>query len=182
MKKFVCIVALIICHLTIAQEKGIISGTLLDKEMNNEPLSFASVVVKGTAIGTETDLDGNFTLSVTSGSQTLVFNFLGYKTLEVPVVVISGETITVSSILEAAEGVALEEVTLKASTSKQKESALLLEQRKATTIKESIGVERLRVLDLQQDHACQVQMGRRRLHSGKFNSDKKDQEFYSSVD
>ena len=144
MKKFVCIVALIICHLTIAQEKGIISGTLLDKEMNNEPLSFASVVVKGTAIGTETDLDGNFTLSVTSGSQTLVFNFLGYKTLEVPVVVISGETITVSSILEAAEGVALEEVTLKASTSKQKESALLLEQRKATTIKESIGVERLR--------------------------------------
>ena len=144
MKKFVCIVAFIICQLTIAQEKGIISGTLLDKEMNNEPLSFASVVVKGTAIGTETDLDGNFTLSVTSGSQTLVFNFLGYKTLEVPVVVISGETITVNSILEAAEGVALEEVTLKASTSKQKESALLLEQRKATTIKESIGVERLR--------------------------------------
>ena len=98
MKKFVCIVAFIICQLTIAQEKGIISGTLLDKEMNNEPLSFASVVVKGTAIGTETDLDGNFTLSVTSGSQTLVFNFLGYKTLEVPVVVISGETLSLIHI------------------------------------------------------------------------------------
>ena len=42
-------------------------GKLLDKEMNNEPLSFASVVIKGSVIGTETDLEGNFSLSVNSG-------------------------------------------------------------------------------------------------------------------
>ena len=127
----------------MAQVKGTITGILLDKEMNNEPLSFASVVIKDTAIGTETDLDGSFSLSVDSGSYILVFNFLGYKTLEVPVIVVAGETVRVNSALEAAEGVSLEEVKLKASTSKQKESALLLEQRKATTIKESIGAERL---------------------------------------
>ena len=60
----------------MAQEKGIVTGKLLDKEMNNEPLSFASVVIKGTVIGTETDLEGNFSLSVNSGSYVLVFNFL----------------------------------------------------------------------------------------------------------
>ena len=127
----------------MAQEKGIVTGKLLDKEMNNEPLSFASVVIKGTIIGTETDLEGNFSLSINSGSYVLVFNFLGYKSLEVPITVISGETLIVNSILESAEGVALEEVTLKANISKQKETALLLEQREAATIKESIGAERL---------------------------------------
>ena len=143
MKKIVCIVAFIICQLVIAQDKGIITGTLLDKEMSNEPLSFASVVIKGTSIGTETDLDGNFRLSVAPGSYIIMFDFLGYKTLEVPVLVKSGETVIINRTLEAAEGVALEEVKIRASTSKQKESALLLEQRKATTIKESIGLERL---------------------------------------
>ena len=143
MKKIVFILSLIICQTIMAQEKGIIMGKLLDKEMNNEPLSFASVVIKGTVIGTETDLEGNFSLSVNAGSYVLVFNFLGYKSLEVPITVISGETLIVNRILESAEGVALEEVTLKANISKQKETALLLEQRKATTIKESIGAERL---------------------------------------
>ena len=99
--------------------------------------------IKGTIIGTETDLEGNFSLSINSGSYVLVFNFLGYKSLEVPITVISGETLIVNSILESAEGVALEEVTLKANISKQKETALLLEQREAATIKESIGAERL---------------------------------------
>ena len=143
MKKIVCIVAFIICQLVIAQDKGIITGTLLDKEMSNEPLSFASVIIKETSIGTETDLDGNFRLSVAPGSYIIMFDFLGYKTLEVPVLVKSGETVIINRTLEAAEGVALEEVKIRASTSKQKESALLLEQRKATTIKESIGLERL---------------------------------------
>ena len=82
-------------------------------------------------------------MSINSGSYVLVFNFLGYKSLEVPITVISGETLIVNSILESAEGVALEEVTLKANISKQKETALLLEQREAATIKESIGAERL---------------------------------------
>jgi hypothetical protein len=44
----------------VAQDKGVIKGQLLDKEMDNEPSSFASVFLKGTTIGTETDLDGNF--------------------------------------------------------------------------------------------------------------------------
>ena len=143
MKKIVFILSLMICQTIMAQDKGIIMGKLLDKEMNNEPLSFASVVIKGTVIGTETDLEGNFSLSINSGSYVLVFNFLGYKSLEVPITVISGETSVVNRILESANGVALEEVTLKANISKQKETALLLEQRKATTIKESIGAERL---------------------------------------
>ena len=36
-------------------QNGTVTGTVLDKDMNNEPLPFANVVVKGTALSTTTD-------------------------------------------------------------------------------------------------------------------------------
>ncbi len=143
MKKLVCILAIMLSQFAMAQGKGTIKGKLLDKEMNNEALSFASVVIKGTTTGTETDMDGNFTLSVDAGSYTIVFSFLGYKTLEVPVTVKAGQTVTVNKTLEAAEGVALEEVKLTATTSKETQNALVVEQRKAVSIETKIGAEEL---------------------------------------
>lgn len=43
------------------------------------------VVVKGTTIGTATDIDGAFTLSVPDNARTLVVSFIGYKTVELPI-------------------------------------------------------------------------------------------------
>ena len=51
MKKFLIVFTLFICQLIFAQGKGVIKGQLLDKEMSNEPLSFASVIIKGTTTG-----------------------------------------------------------------------------------------------------------------------------------
>ena len=45
-----------------------ISGTLRDKT-TNEPLIGATVVIKGTSVGTTTDLDGRFTLTVSQPLQ-----------------------------------------------------------------------------------------------------------------
>ena len=44
----------------------------------------ATVIVKGTASGTSTDLDGNFTINAAQG-KTLVVSYVGYTTKEVPV-------------------------------------------------------------------------------------------------
>lgn len=143
MKKLICILAIIISQFAIAQGKGIIKGKLLDKEMNNEALSFASVVLKGTTTGTETDMDGNFSLSVDAGSYTVVFSFLGYKDLEVPVTVKAGETVIVNKTLSAAEGVALDQVVIATSVSKETQNALIVEQKKAVSIETKIGAEEL---------------------------------------
>ena len=43
------------------------------------------VVVKGTTVGTATDVDGAFTLSVPADAQTLVVSFIGMKTVEIPI-------------------------------------------------------------------------------------------------
>lgn len=45
----------------------------------------ATVVVKGTTVGTATDANGNFTLNVPDGAGTLVITFIGYETQEVPI-------------------------------------------------------------------------------------------------
>ena len=50
---------------------------------NNEPLPGASILVKGTAIGTVSDLDGNFSLEVPAKANALTISFVGYTTQEV---------------------------------------------------------------------------------------------------
>ena len=60
-----------------------VRGTLVDE--NGEPVMAAAVVLKGkTSIGTASDLDGNFTISV-PGDAVLIIQSLGYETKEVAV-------------------------------------------------------------------------------------------------
>lgn len=143
MKKILFVLLLVFTQVAMAQTKGTVKGTLTDKEMNNEPLSFANVVIKGTTIGVTTEMDGTYELKLDPGSYTIVFSFLGYKTVEVPFTLKAGEVKVINQLMTAAQGVALDEVKIKASTNKQKESALLLEQKKATSIVTSIGAQEL---------------------------------------
>jgi len=65
--------------LVVAQTTRI-NGTVVDS--NGEPVISASVVVKGTTVGTVTDLDGKFSINVPDGNNTLVFTLVGMKTIE----------------------------------------------------------------------------------------------------
>jgi len=57
-----------------------INGTVVDG--NGEPVISASVVVKGTTVGTVTDIDGKFSINVPQGRNTLVFTLVGMKSTE----------------------------------------------------------------------------------------------------
>ena len=65
-----------------AQQTQRVKGTVVDGA--GEPLIGVNVAVKGVPIGTITDIDGNYSLQV-SPDATLVFSFIGFKTIEVPV-------------------------------------------------------------------------------------------------
>ncbi|TRX58418.1 TonB-dependent receptor [Fulvivirga sp. M361] len=60
-----------------------INGTIVDE--NGEGLPGASVIVKGTSIGTVSDLNGSYTLEVPDDATTLIFSYVGYLTEEVPI-------------------------------------------------------------------------------------------------
>ncbi len=136
-------IALFICTISIAQNKGTISGVLTDKEMNNEVLPFANILIKGTNISANTDIDGKYSLSVNPGNYTIIFSFVGYETVEKPVTVKANETVTVNQVLSSG-GYTLQDVVVKSSAvNREKESALLLEQKNAVVIKQSIGAQEM---------------------------------------
>ncbi|WP_149304896.1 carboxypeptidase-like regulatory domain-containing protein [Pareuzebyella sediminis] len=60
-----------------------VSGTVLDS--TGLGLPGANVVVKGTTNAVQADFDGNYVLSNTSSKDTLVFSYIGFLTLEVPI-------------------------------------------------------------------------------------------------
>ena len=82
------ILLLLLCLLTFntlyAQERITVSGKITDAS-NGQPLIGAGVLVKGTGTGTQTNLEGDFTLANVPSNATLVVNYLGYQQLEVAV-------------------------------------------------------------------------------------------------
>jgi TonB-dependent starch-binding outer membrane protein SusC len=67
-----------------SERETIVTGKIVNLE-DNEPLPGVSVVIKGTTIGTVTDADGEYSLSVEDPNAILVFSSIGFNTEEIPV-------------------------------------------------------------------------------------------------
>lgn len=148
MKKLLLAVLFICLTKVAAQDNsttGSIVGKLIDKEVDDEPLPFANVLLKGTTQGTTSDFDGLYQITnIEPGTYTLVISYLGYETVEIPnIEVVPGKVSTVNVPMSASAGVSLDEVVVTVSASKDSEVALLLQQKNATIMQEAISAEAL---------------------------------------
>jgi hypothetical protein len=94
MRKFALLLSCLLLfawHVVFAQSRTI-TGKVTDAD-NGSPLPGVSVVVKGTSIGTVTNVDGNFSLTIPADAKSLVFSFVGMIPREVPLT--SANTYTV---------------------------------------------------------------------------------------
>ncbi len=66
-----------------AQTSFVAEGTVYDE--NQKPLIGVTILIKGTQLGTTSDLDGKFKLQIPTQKATLRFSFIGYKTQELSV-------------------------------------------------------------------------------------------------
>src|SRR5690606_6878936 len=71
-----------------------VSGTISDA---NGPLPGASVLIKGTTNGTQSDFDGNYTLNNVGSDATIVVSYIGYLKQEIAV---NGQS-SINVVLEA---------------------------------------------------------------------------------
>ncbi|MEX2601871.1 MAG: TonB-dependent receptor [Balneolaceae bacterium] len=69
---------------SLSAQSQSVSGTVTSVA-DGEALPGVNIAVKGTTMGTTSDFNGEYSLTVPSSSDTLVFSFIGYETLEVPV-------------------------------------------------------------------------------------------------
>ncbi|MBU3680411.1 MAG: PEGA domain-containing protein [Flavobacterium sp.] len=132
----------LISFLSFAQNKGTLSGTLTDKDQNNLPLPFANVLIKGSTTGVTTDEKGTYKLSLNPGTYTVQFSFVGYENSEEKITIKSGETLTINKALGSGS-YQLQDVVIKKAANREKETALLLEQKNAVEIKQSIGAQEM---------------------------------------
>lgn len=62
-------------------QQRVVTGKVISEE-DGQGLPGATVLVKGTTVGTTTDLDGNYSINVPAGSNVLVYSFVGLRTIE----------------------------------------------------------------------------------------------------
>lgn len=90
--KLFCFVLLCFFVLPAMAQNKTITGKVTDSK-DGSALIGASVVAKGTTIGTVTDINGTFKLSVPESATTLVISYIGYVTKESP---ITGSTVNIT--------------------------------------------------------------------------------------
>ncbi len=90
-----------------------ITGIVLD-EANGEPLIGASILVRGTSVGTVTDIDGRFSLEASAGD-VLVVSYTGYEPREISV--LAGQT---NYSINLSAGVVIDEIVVTGYTAQQK--------------------------------------------------------------
>ncbi len=96
---FIAFVCFLFTITVSAQYTASVKGKVFEKE-TGEPLPGATVGIKGTVIGTVTDIYGNFFLNVPAGSQIIEVRFLGFGTQEQEVTVGEDETAQLDFLLE----------------------------------------------------------------------------------
>ena len=92
MKKNLLFLFLFVSLFTKAQER-LLSGKIINQ--SNEPLSGASIIVKGLNKGVATDVEGNFKLRLIEGAYTLQISFIGYQSKEQEINLISDDSILI---------------------------------------------------------------------------------------
>ncbi len=110
MKNLALVFSLLFTTLMFSQQQGSVVGTILDKEMNNEPLLFANIQLKNTPKSIQTNFHGNFEIDdINPGDYTLVVSYLGYETLEIPIIIEENKTTQVINELESKK-ISLEDI------------------------------------------------------------------------
>jgi len=94
MKKITYILfALFLMTVVANAQKSILSGIVKDEQGN--ALSGATILIKGSFIGSSADIDGNYSISVTKGTYDIEYSFIGYESISRTVDLSSDKTVDI---------------------------------------------------------------------------------------
>ena len=124
-------------------QKGMIKGRVFNAK-TNEPLEFAAILIQGTAIGSTSDLDGNFIFSgVTPGFMKLVVSSVGFETTVSSEIQVQGNQTTFVDIAVAEKSMMINEVVVRQNLNVKKiESPLSVLSVGVQEIEKSAGANR----------------------------------------
>jgi len=119
--KFIMLMAafMLLANLVIAQSgiKGVIQNS-----QTKETLIGTNIVVKGTTLGTVSDLNGEFSLRLDPGSHIIVLSYTGYETIEMAIDVSAGQFTDLGRIRMEASAIGLAGASIIADRARERET------------------------------------------------------------
>ncbi len=114
MKKIFFFLSMVFCFHLLHSQSPTVTGNVVDE--SDLPLPGVTILEQGTINGTTTDIDGNYSLSVTNAQSVLVFSYVGFTSQEITV----GNRTTINvTLMEGAQ--TLDDVVVAFGTQKKSE-------------------------------------------------------------
>lgn len=139
MKKLLLVCLATLLSVAAFAQTGTVKGRIIDGT-NNEGLVGANVMLKGTAVGAMTDINGDFTINnVEAGKKTFVVSFIGYLPQEIQATVKAGGVTELGSINVKADAIGLSEVEVVAAIAQDRKTPVSVSNIKAEVIENKLG-------------------------------------------
>ena len=138
MKKFVPLILFLITSTVAIAQKGVIKGNVIDAETGEELIGVTIRVGETGSLGTTTDFNGNYKISVEPGSYDIIVSYISYATQRVEGVSIEVGAVKQLDFAMQTEDVQLEEIVVQAEQINNNEVALLKLQQKSYAVQDGI--------------------------------------------
>ncbi len=138
--------SLLVNMVMIAQEKAIVRGVVIDQTMQ-ETLPSATVKIPNTSVGTRTDLDGKFSLSLDPGTYDLQVSFIGFEPVLIEnIVLASGQVLVLDDVFmgEIVVNEIQEEAVVTAKASRHTENAMLSIKKLSSNVIDGVTADNFR--------------------------------------
>ncbi|MBL4593627.1 MAG: TonB-dependent receptor [Flavobacteriales bacterium] len=122
--------------------QGLIQGKVTSPETGEELIG-ATVYLKGTTIGSMSDIDGNYRITdIPSGQYQVICSYISFRSDSANVTIKNGETISHNFSLSTSS-MAIETFTIEAKADRKNEEYLLQVKKKSATVMEVIGAKEI---------------------------------------
>ena len=143
LKQIITLVLVALSAFAFAQQatmKGSITE-MVDGKLQGVP--FANVAILEGFVGTTTDFDGNYIIEgITPGTKTMVVSFIGFKPDTQKVQIAAGQVL-VKNVTLGQNSEMLKEFEVTAKQNRESVNVLLMDQKNASEIKQTIGAQEL---------------------------------------
>ena len=132
---------LILFSVPAFSQTGTILGVVVDGD-SGETLIGANVFLEGTTIGSQTDIDGRYTISkVAIGSYNLTISYIGFNSTTITNIQVGDGEIVRYDVALIADALTLEEVVVEARAARNNDATLLRVRQKSIAVSDAISAE-----------------------------------------
>jgi len=138
------ILFLLTFSLLSAQEKGFLRGNIVDGDFGGPMIGATIILADNPSVGTVSDFDGNFSLSLDPGTYNIKVSFISFATLSYQGIKIeAGKTTVIDGIMKSDDKL-LEEVVIVAKASRNSEIGMITKMKNSTNIVDGLSAQSFR--------------------------------------